>query len=296
MFSSISDDRQSAGTAERCASAVVLTEAIPVETSPEIRGFQAFAAYDGLRLRTYRERESVHARIRIEQVHGASLHRFDDVGYFNRVYAPTESIAWHLDEVEELYRGSPFGCELVVAHGDDDALPRACFLRGWSPGNSYAWLHMGAPLADTGPEYPEISIRQPRWDERTAFLEFYLRGFEAPAANFPAAIRNMRHLFDLPELHFLIGSCGGKPAAIGMLCVFGETGLLAAGATLPGQRRHGCHHALLAARIRLARELGCTDIVSYASTGGQSQRNMEQIGLRTVNVTRAWRFQGTGRG
>jgi hypothetical protein len=271
---------------------LVLTEPIPVETSPAIRGFQAFAAYDGLRLRTYRERESAHARIRIEQAHGASLHRFDDVGYFNRVYAPTGSIAWHLDEVEELYRDSPFGCELIVAHGDDDALRRACFRRGWSPGYSYAWLHMDAPLADTGREYPEISIRPPRRDERTAFLEFYLRGFEAPAANFPAAIRNMRHLFDLPELQFLIGSCEGKPAAIGILCVFCETALLVAGATLPGRRRHGCHHARLAARIRLARELGCTEIVSYAFAGGQSHRNMEQMGLRTVNVTKAWRFQG----
>jgi hypothetical protein len=135
-------------------------------------------------------------------------------------------------------------------------------------------------------------MRRPLPRERTAFLEFYLRGFEAPEANIPAAIRNMRHLFDLPQLHFLIASREGKDAAIGMLCVFGDTALLAAGTTLPEERRHGCHHAVIATRIRLARSLGCREIVSYAYAGGQSHNNMESMGLRTVNITQAWRFKG----
>jgi GNAT superfamily N-acetyltransferase len=145
---------------------------------------------------------------------------------------------------------------------------------------------------DRGDEYPGITIRQPLERERTKYLEFYLRGFDAPVANFPAAIRNMRHLFTLPQLHFMMASRQGVDAGIGMLCVFGNTAVLAAGTTLPEHRKHGCHHALIAARIRLARDLGCTDIVSIAYAGGESHHNMEDMGLRTVQVTRARRFKG----
>jgi hypothetical protein len=271
---------------------MILAESISMETSPAIHALQAFAAYDSLRLGTYRAREALQAKIRIEQAFGATLLRFDEVGYFNRLYAPDETVAGHLDEAEAFYRDSHFACELVAAGGDQGPLADACSRRGWLPSRSYAWLHMKTGIEAMGNAYPGISIREPLAAERTAFLKFYLRGFEAPAANFPAAIRNMRHLFDLPQLHFMIASRKGIDAAIGILCVFGQTALLAAGATLPEQRRHGCHHAVLAARIRLARSLGCTDIVSYAYAGGQSHLNMESMGLRTVNITQAWRFKG----
>ncbi len=74
--------------------------------------------------------------------------------------------------------------------------------------------------------------------------------------------------------------------------IFGKTALLSAGATLPEHRKHGCHHAVIAARIKLARELGCTDIVSIAYADGESHHNMERLGLQTVKVTEAWPIQG----
>jgi hypothetical protein len=218
--------------------------------------------------------------------------RYDDVGYFNRVYARDETIAGHLDQVERFYLGSRFGCEMLTACGDPGPLAEACSQRGWSPSNRYAWLHMKTDGPEMSDEHSGISIRRPLERERTEFLEFYLRGFGAPEANFPAAIRNMRHLFELPQLHFMIATREGIDAAIGMLCVFGKTALLAAGTTLPEHRKHGCHQAMIAARIQLARELGCTDIVSVAYAEGESHRNMESQGLRTIKVTHARRFKG----
>jgi hypothetical protein len=257
------------------------------------RALRAVAAYDALRLGAYRDRESAPVKLRVERPDGAWLLRYDDVAYFNRVYAPNDSIAGCLHEVETFYRDSPFGCELLAAPAGNGRIREACSQRGWLPGRGYAWMHMETALASTENRYPGISIRPVGVEERMVFLDLYLRGFGAPTANFPAAIRNMRHLFDLPQLHFLVASRKGKPAAIGMLCVFGETALLSAGATPPEQRRHGCHHALLAARFRLARDLGCRHIVSHAIAGGQSHRNMESLGLRTVNVAQSWRLQGT---
>jgi hypothetical protein len=270
-------------------------ELLVVETSPAIHALQSFAAYDCLRLGTYRDRETQTAKIRIEDAFDATLLRFEDVGFFNRVYAPNDTVSRHLDEVERFYRDSRFGCELVAACGDQGPIANACSQRGWQRSQSYAWMHIRTDVAGPCGEYPGISIREPHIEERTAFLEFYLRGFEAPAVNFPAAIRNMRHLFELPQLHFMIASREGVDAAIGMLCVFGDTAMLVAGATLPEQRRQGCHHALLAARLRLAHALRCTEIVSYAYTGGQSHHDMESMGLRTVSVTQSWRFHGAAR-
>jgi GNAT superfamily N-acetyltransferase len=272
---------------------MILEEPVVIETSPAIHALQSFAAYDCLRLGTYRDREPQTGKIRIEKAFDATLLRFEDVGFFNRVYAPNDTISRHLDEVERFYRDSRFGCELVAACGDQGPVANACLERGWQRSHSYAWMHIKTAVQSPCGEYPGISIREPRIEERTAFLEFYLRGFEAPPANFPAAIRNMRHLFELPQLHFMIASREGVDAAIGMLCVFGDTAMLAAGATVPEQRRHGCHHALLAARLRLAQALGCTEIVSYAYAGGQSHLDMVSMGLRTVSVTQSWRFGGT---
>jgi len=272
---------------------VKLGEFVVIGTSPAIHALQSFAAYDCLRLSTYRDRETQAAKIRIENAFDATLLRFEDVGFFNRVYAPNDTVSRHLDEVEKFYRDSRFGCELVAACGDQGPVANACLQRGWQRSHSYAWMHIETGAAGPCGEYPGISIREPRIEERKAFLEFYLRGFEASPANFPAAIRNMRHLFELPQLRFMIASYRGVDAAIGMLCVFGDTAMLVAGATLPEQRRHGCHHALLAARLRLAHALRCTEIVSYAYSGGQSHLDMEHMGLRTVSITQSWRFHGT---
>jgi len=280
---------------ERRSLGVTVAEPMTVKSSFAIRAFDAAAAYDELRLSTYLAKESVAAKIQIEPEYHGLLLRFSEVGYFNRLYARNEAVADHLDEIEQFYGESPFGCELVTACGNQQLIAEACTRRGWLPGRYYAWMHMKTGLATLKHEYPEISIRQPRPDERTSFLEFYLRGFEAPASNFPAAIRNMRHLFDLPQLHFRIASRKGQDAAIGMLCVQGEAAMLAAGATLPEQRRHGCHHAVLADRIRLAERLGCKDIVSYAYADSQSHLNMESMGLRTVSVAQAWQFKAAVR-
>lgn len=271
---------------------MIVVEPNSAETTAASRAFQAAAAYDHLRLSTYSACETARGRIRIEHAHDALMLQFDDVGYFNRLYAPSAAIAGHLDHVEAFYRDSPFGCELVIENDDQGLLAEACARRGWQPSHSYAWMHMKTGATDAGDESEGISIRQPHVQEHTAFLEFYLRGFEAAPGNFAAAIRNMRHLFYLPQLHFRIASREGVDAAIGVLCVLGETAMLAAGATLPEQRRHGCHHAVLADRIRLAHGLGCTEVVSYAYEGGQSHLNMESMGVETVNVTQGWRFNG----
>jgi GNAT superfamily N-acetyltransferase len=256
-----------------------------------------FARYDSLRLTTYQTQEGLHEKIRVSSIGSATALRFDDVGYFNRVYAPDDSVAERIGEIETFYDGCPFECELIGPPAESPRqLDHACRTRGWAPGHAYAWLYGPVSRAITQIRAPgEYTVRPPQAEERTLFFQCYLRAFEALPERFPAAIRNMRHLFDRPELSFLMALKDGKPAGIGMLYKQGDAAVLCAGATLPEHRENGCHAALLAARIQLAADLGCQRLFSWAAAGGQSQANMQRAGLQTAGVTHAWRYHPMAR-
>jgi len=256
-----------------------------------------FARYDSLRLTTYQTQEGLHEKIRVSSIESATALRFDDVGYFNRVYAPDDSVAERMGEIEAFYDGCPFPCELIGPPGESSGqLDHACRTRGWAPGYAYAWLYGPVSRAITQVRAPGgYTVRSPRDEERTRFFQCYLRAFEALPDRFPGAIRNMRHLFDRPELSFLMAFEDDEPAGIGMLYKQGDAAVLCAGATVPEHRENGCHAALLAARIELAAHLGCERLFSWAAAGGQSQANMERVGLQTVGVTHAWRYHPMAR-
>ncbi len=255
-----------------------------------VRAMELFARYDSLRLRTYQAGENLDGKIRVVAIGPATALRFDEVGYFNRVYAPAAAAPAHVRDFEVFYRGCPFPCELVgLPLGLSAPLDAMCRSRGWVEGKHYAWV--GGPIPPPLPGAPdscEFTIRSPGPEERAAFLSCYLRGFEAEPVRFQAAIRNMRHLFTRPEISFLMALRKGRPAGVGMLYREGRLAILCAGATLPEERRSGCHAALLEARFRLAAGLGCDEIYSWALLDGQSHTNMERAGLPTLGVTRSW--------
>jgi len=250
-----------------------------------------FASYDRLRLQIYREHGPCGERIKVGSIGSVTLLRFEDVGYFNRVYAPDEAVSEQLAEVEAFYDGSPFGCELIgPTNGSSCRIDRECLRQRWVPGERYAWL-AAPPAMIALPEGTNgFEVRPPGEAERELFLLAYLRGFEANTECVPAAVQNMRHLFKCPDLRFLMAFRAGRPAGIGMLYFAGKVAVLCAGATLPEYRRQGCHTALLRARLRLAVEQDCENIFSWAAARGQSHANMERAGLQTVGITAAWRL------
>jgi hypothetical protein len=261
-------------------------------------GIRVFAEYDALRLRTYAKGEQLGARTRVRALGTAVALRFDDVGYFNRIYAPDDSIAERLAEAERFYAGRPFGCELVGPPEETcGAIDRACEKRGWTRGKRYAWVYARAAwLRPKTSGAGGFRIAPPSETERNIFLNCYLRGFEAEPERFAAALRNMRHLFDVPQLQFLLAWKGRQPAGVGMLYRDGSATALCAGATVPEYRRSGCHHALLDARIQAAIGQGSKELCSWAALGSQSHVNMEDAGLITVGISAAWRFEPRGLG
>lgn len=254
------------------------------------QALQYVSQYDAMRLETYRRKENLADRITVAPIASATALRFDDVGYFNRVYCTDSSTFDALEEIEEFYREEPFGCELVAPPVDSSVEERTISRSGWAQSGNFAWLHM----PDCGSFKPiqtsQLEIRPPAPSQREEFLTAYLTAFGAEQDRFPAAIRNMRHLFDQPELDFLMARHGNRLAGVAMMMRCGDKALLCAGAALPEFREMGCHAALLDARIRLAAESGCREVYSWAFLGGQSHSNLEKAGLSMVGTSNTWRF------
>jgi GNAT superfamily N-acetyltransferase len=255
--------------------------------------FDLTANYDRLRLSIYQARGSRSRHITIKESGGATFLRFDDVGYFNRVYSRSDDIGDRFDEIDDFFRDSPFGCRLVSpALKDDGPLPDACRRRGWIPDEAYAWL--SGNCYRPAPQDRRLVIRGVDRVEAETFFRTYLMAFDAAPDRIPAAIENMRHLFDEPALHFLLAlvagqRIGGQPVGVGMLHHVGEAALLCAGAITAEHRGLGGHEALVAARLELAHTLGCSSVHSWAICGGRSHRTLERMGLKTVAATRSWR-------
>ena len=248
---------------------------------------QHVARYDAMRLQTYRDQENLADRSRISAIGSTLALRFDDVGYFNRVYCFDDTWVEALPEIEEFYGGGPFGCTLITPPSDGP--DGACISRaGWVAGHQYAWLHHPNCGSIRSDRQTSFDIRAPKSSEREQFLLTYLKAFEAQEDRVPAALQNMRHLFDRSELHFLMAWHKGILAGVGIWMRCDEAALLCAGAALPKFREMGCHAALLAARIALAADAGCRQIYSWAELGGQSHANMVKAGLEAVGTTLTW--------
>ena len=87
--------------------------------------------------------------------------------------------------------------------------------------------------------------------------------------------------------HFVIAESGGRPAATGAVFIAGETAWLGVGATLAEHRNRGAQSALLAARIAIAADAGCTVLAtetgeSIAGEVNPSLNNIRRAGFVQV--------------
>ena len=128
--------------------------------------------------------------------------------------------------------------------------------------------------------------------DRDLFLDTMNLGFGMPAAQLETVRRNQSFWCDVPNWHLCMARIGGEPAGAAVLSVHGTVGYLAAGSTLPAFRHRGIHAALIAARLKRARELGLAKVTGQADFGSQSQRNQQRAGLAIAHTKSIWTNQG----
>jgi GNAT superfamily N-acetyltransferase len=101
-----------------------------------------------------------------------------------------------------------------------------------------------------------------------------------------------------PGWHPFAAWLDGEIVGTGTLYVQGETAQMFAGAVLPHARKRGGQTALLAARARVAQELGCRVLIAETGaeapgTHNSSLHNMLRLGFEAVYERRNWSWHLT---
>jgi hypothetical protein len=272
---------------------------------------RAMRQYDCWRLHRYLSIGDP-ARGAIRVMGGATALRFDDVGYFNRVYDFGADTVARIDELMEFYGihgrlQAPAGTtprrgvELIAGEGFElsdaaDTLRR----HGFQPCKRMVRLGMELPDPDTHVEEEQRVLREPAEqdcclrplacpEEVDAMLSIYLEGFNAPRERHASAKVNLRELLGRPELRTWVACRGSELIGLGMLYWASQTALLAAGVTKTAYRQQGIHGRLIELRIRQAIQADYRSIVSWTDHGGASHHNLKTRGMRDLRVDWVWR-------
>ncbi len=142
---------------------------------------------------------------------------------------------------------------------------------------------------------PGIAVRPVEPDETASWTDAIVAGFGLlePEA---AAWRDLApHLARATGEHLFVAEREGRVVGAAALFARRKVGLLAAAAVIPEARGGGVHRALIAARTRLAAQIGCDRLMATATSGGPSERNLVRAGFRPLWARRLWRFDPTAR-
>jgi MOSC domain-containing protein YiiM/GNAT superfamily N-acetyltransferase len=142
----------------------------------------------------------------------------------------------------------------------DAAPPSGISLRVLREDEGETWLDVVRPIAD------EISFSMNTW------------GAAAP------------RLLAERDVHVLVAEESGRPVGCGALYINKKVGLLRTGVVQPAVRGRGLQRALIAARARLAAELGCDLLTSQAPPDSTSERNLVRMGFRRIGGRSVYRF------
>jgi GNAT superfamily N-acetyltransferase len=195
---------------------------------------------------------------------------------FNRAYplgavVDVAAIAsWYGDHPHEI--ASPPGYL-----GLDEQLRAA----GYEPGGAVAKHQRstdGVAAAETG-------LRVAETTDGAAFEQILVEGYEAP----PETFAGTSAFVGGPGWQCFLAWDGDRAAACGALYVDGDVAWLGAAATRPAFRGRGAQAALVAARLRRARELGATRAASETSLDGASLRNLRRAGFQQAYTRAHWR-------
>jgi GNAT superfamily N-acetyltransferase len=184
----------------------------------------------------------------------------------------------HLDEIDAFFRagGTRYAIS-VSALAPPDLAPRLAE-RGFEPG--YAWMKFRRGVEPPPEVETTLRVEEAGAGRGGAFGTIVACGFGLPdfAAEWFAA------LAERPRFHLFLAYDGDEPAGAGALFVGDGIGWLGVTATLPEHRRKGAQGAILAARIRLAGELGLGVLATEtgertADRPSNSYRNILRLGF-----------------
>lgn len=148
-----------------------------------------------------------------------------------------------------------------------------------------AWLKLARGRAPVRDVDTSLEIRRATAADRRSFGEILAAGFDFGAVGAEA----IANLIDRPRWHTFVAADGDDVVAAAGLFVDGEVGYLPFAATRADARGRGAQSALMAERIRVALDLGCTTISTETGEAAEgdpnhSFKNMLRAGFRVTGT------------
>ena len=192
-----------------------------------------------------------------------------------------------VDTVLAFFGATGQSCWIGVSPHTPTAVTDRLAAEGFRP-VSYSAVLYGTPGIRTHPEGVEVTAVGD--GELDLFLDTLNRGFDVPAEHMDAIRANQQFWGDVENWSLLLARLEDEDEPVGaaVLAVTDGCGYLAAASTLADQRRHGVHAALVAHRIALANELGCSLVSAEAGAGSVSQCNLQRGGLEIAHTKTVW--------
>lgn len=145
--------------------------------------------------------------------------------------------------------------------------------------------------AVTAHESPGVSVERLGPEQEDLYADTVARGFlAAEGASFSenevtsTGLEDMKRMigfsFRSPSAQCFLARVEGAPAGGGTLIVHDNTAGVYGASVLPPFRRRGVQAALLAARLRAARQAGCDLVATTTLPGSTSHRNVERAGFQ----------------
>jgi hypothetical protein len=206
------------------------------------------------------------------------------VTMINRATLVEEEI--DIDAIEAFFSEQGVRFAVGVAPGREP-LERELERRGYERG--YAWMKFSRPTGDLPADVStDLRVGQAGTADADAFALV-----ECEAYGMPEGASLWAGAVGAPNTHVFIAWAGDEPAAAGLVHVDGGYAWLGAGGTRPDFRRRGGQGAVLAARLRLAAELGAHTVAT--ETGEQmpdrpsnSYRNILRHGFQEQYLRPNW--------
>jgi GNAT superfamily N-acetyltransferase len=127
-----------------------------------------------------------------------------------------------------------------------------------------------------------IQVRMAKPEEAELWTRTVDSGFNEGKPMTEAGRRLGLLVFSRPAAQCYFAEMGGKLVGGAALLIEKQYAGLAATSTLEAYRNRGVHAALIRARLKVAKELGCNLCGFFASPGSISQRNAERHGFRVA--------------
>lgn len=213
---------------------------------------------------------------------------------FNKVlcFGPDEMPL--LDEIINFYEQhgmEEFGITIIPSRTSPELLA-AMVERGMYQYGFHTAFY-GLPEWEPAEANPHVVVREIKEEEIPTFAELFVKSFNVPPHLLASETENLRGLYGQPEWRMYLAFVEEQAAGFALMQIREEVACLALAGTLEEWRGRGVQTALLERRLVDAKEAGCGLLVSQASYGSASARNMQKVGLQVAFTQAEWKWKKT---